>query len=178
MPRRGGCGTLEAAMRRLAAPLVLPLRHEDLDEVVALSAASFTEPWARAAFEEELARDWSVVRVARAGPRAELAGFVACWLVRDELHVLSLAVAPALRRRGYGRALLEGAVSVARSRGARYATLEVRKSNVAARRLYAGLGFSVIGERPGYYVAPDEDALVLLRELPPRAAPPGRATGG
>jgi ribosomal-protein-alanine N-acetyltransferase len=163
-------------MRRSAAPSVLPLQRRDLDEVAALSAACFAEPWTRAAFEEELSREWSLVRVLRlpgpvGPPVGAVVGLVACWLVRDELHVLSLAVSPDHRRRGYARALLEDAFAVGRARGARYATLEVRRSNVAARRLYAALGFAAIGERPGYYAAPVEDALVLFRPLDAEEGP-------
>ena len=54
-------------------------------------------------------------------------------------------------------------VDAARS-GVRRATLEVRESNVAARRLYERLGFTVTAKRPKYYAQPEEDALILWRE--------------
>ena len=41
-------------------------------------------------------------------------------------------------------------------------------TNAAARALYAGLGYVVVGRRPGYYrrvTAPPVDALVLRRAL-------------
>jgi ribosomal-protein-alanine N-acetyltransferase len=45
--------------------------------------------------------------------------------------------------------------------GARAVYLEVRESNLAARRLYAAEGFVPVGRRPRYYRRPTEDAIVL-----------------
>jgi ribosomal-protein-alanine N-acetyltransferase len=77
------------------------------------------------------------------------------------VQVQNLAVHPAFRRRGVGRFLLAEGLREAHRRGARLATLEVRPSNLAARRLYASLGFVETGRRPGYYQAEGEDALLL-----------------
>ena len=57
--------------------------------------------------------------------------------------------------------------------GAHRATLEVRRSNEAARQLYERLGFVAAGVRRAYYTNPIEDALVLWRERLPRTEPPG-----
>jgi ribosomal-protein-alanine N-acetyltransferase len=59
--------------------------------------------------------------------------------------------------------------------GARRATLEVRRSNEAARRLYRALGFEERAVRSRYYTAPEEDALILWRDRLPDAAAPGTA---
>jgi ribosomal-protein-alanine N-acetyltransferase len=72
-------------------------------------------------------------------------------------------VAAERQRRGHGRALLAHLLDVARGHGARVLFLEVRPSNAAAQRLYAGFGFEQIGVRRGYYPAHGgrEDALVF-----------------
>ncbi|MGH3650297.1 MAG: GNAT family N-acetyltransferase, partial [Acidimicrobiia bacterium] len=57
------------------------------------------------------------------------------------------------------RNLMVSLIGEARSRGARHLTLEVRKANVAARKLYSRLGMAPVGVRPGYYG--DDDALIL-----------------
>jgi ribosomal-protein-alanine N-acetyltransferase len=49
------------------------------------------------------------------------------------------------------------------SMGAPHATLEVRRSNTAARRLYEQAGFALVGVRTSYYTNPIEDALILSR---------------
>jgi ribosomal-protein-alanine N-acetyltransferase len=90
-----------------------------------------------------------------------VAGFAAFWKVVDEMHINNLAVHPDCRGRGLGRQLLAGTLAAAHALGVRRATLEVRRSNVAAQRLYASAGFRVVGVRAGYYTQPAEDALVL-----------------
>jgi [ribosomal protein S18]-alanine N-acetyltransferase len=83
----------------------------------------------------------------------------------DDGHVIDLAVAPAARRSGLGRALLRRLAAELRTRGARAITLEVRAGNLPALALYRGEGYVVEGRRPGYY--PDgEDALLLWQHEP------------
>jgi ribosomal-protein-alanine N-acetyltransferase len=93
-------------------------------------------------------------------------GFCSFWRVLDELHINNLAVAPERRRQGVGAALLTRVLQEGARLGATRATLEVRQSNVHARRLYERFGFAVAGVRRGYYTQPVEDALVLWREGP------------
>jgi ribosomal-protein-alanine N-acetyltransferase len=85
------------------------------------------------------------------------------------VHINNLAVRPALRRRGLATYLLGRVLQTALEAGGDRATLEVRRSNHAARRLYEGLGFRVRGVRADYYTDPVEDALILWRE--PLAGP-------
>jgi [ribosomal protein S18]-alanine N-acetyltransferase len=133
----------------------------DLEEVLAIEDASFNNPTTRAWYEAELARpDVCRVFVIRT-PERPVAGFVAFWKVVDEMHINNLAVHPDCRGRGLGRRLLGGTLAAAYRMGVRRSTLEVRRSNVAAQRLYAGAGFRVVGVREGYYAQPVEDALVL-----------------
>jgi [ribosomal protein S18]-alanine N-acetyltransferase len=136
----------------------------DLDEVLQIEEASFTNPWTRPMFEQELANSGvSHIYVLRTGgPR--IAAFCMVWLVADEVHINNLAVRPECRGSGAGRFLLETVFGHAVAMGARRATLEVRRSNAAARKLYERLGFSVAAIRKGYYDHPVEDALILWRD--------------
>jgi ribosomal-protein-alanine acetyltransferase len=95
----------------------------------------------------------------------EVVGFASALLQLEDAHVLDIAVASGVRRRGIGRRLLRTLVARVRGRGATAVTLEVRPSNDASRPLYEQLGFVEEGRRPRYY--PDgEDALLLwLRDL-------------
>src|SRR5205085_8320366 len=96
-------------------------------------------------------------------------GFCSFWRLLDELHINNIAVLPEFRRAGVATSLLTHALAEGARLGARRATLEVRRSNDAARLLYERFGFTVAGVRQAYYTKPVEDALVLWRDDLPRA---------
>src|SRR4051812_14258233 len=89
------------------------------------------------------------------------------WWVVDELELLSLAVLPEARRQGVARRLLEHVITTTRARGGRRITLEVGRSNSAARRLYESAGFEVFNVRPNYYRNNGDDALEMEHVIPP-----------
>jgi ribosomal-protein-alanine N-acetyltransferase len=132
---------------------------EDFDAIVALEGESFSNPWTAAAFAEMLTSPVTRLYVARQ-PDRRVIGFCACWLIEDELHINTVAVKPAVRRQGVATRLLK---EILAATGAQKATLEVRRSNVAALKLYESLGFASTAVRPRYYSSPEEDALVLWR---------------
>ncbi len=128
----------------------------DLEAIVALEAQSFSNSRTAQALVEMLKSDVTHLYVARSGER--IVAFCACWVLAGELHINTLAVDQNARRRGIARMLVQHilhATAVVR------ATLEVRRSNAAACKLYAGLGFTATAVRQQYYSNPDEDALVL-----------------
>jgi ribosomal-protein-alanine N-acetyltransferase len=134
---------------------------------VAIERVSFSDPWSEAGFVEALETPAGFGLVAERD--GELLGYVVGRVVAGEGEILNLAVAPGVRRTGVGRALLEAALDLLVRRGGREVFLEVRVSNLAARRLYEAAGFRVVGVRPRYYRRPVEDALVLRRALAPPA---------
>ena len=137
---------------------------EDLDRILEIEQVSFPTPWTRAALAEELNRPWSFFHVLR-GPGSDVLAYLNYWVVYDEVHVLNLATHPDHRRRGYARALLVPMIQLAERNAAQRIHLEVRPSNLAAQRLYASLGFSLVGTRPGYYADTREDALLYALTL-------------
>jgi ribosomal-protein-alanine N-acetyltransferase len=157
----------------MPSPSVDRMQPEDLDEVLAIERRSFTMPWSRGAFLYEMQQN----RVARCWVMREgghIAGYICLWEIADEVHVTNVAVDPAYRRRGIGRALVGGVLDDARERGLRLIVLEVRPSNLEARRLYEAFGFRVVGRRRGYYYDTGEDALVMEADL--TASSPGAGT--
>ncbi len=136
----------------------------DLEAVLEVEAASFTNPWTQDMFAWELKNPQvSHIYVLRAGEE-RVAAYCSCWLVDHEWHINNLAVRPEWRGRGLARALVDHVVREASRLGAHRARLEVRRSNDIARRLYEGMGFAVVGARRNYYTNPPEDALILLRD--------------
>ena len=137
----------------------------DLDAVAALEAICFTNPWTREMLEKQI-RGSDVARVyVLRDPARTIVAFCTCWVIVDELHINTIAVAPDRRRGGLARALMERVMGEAVGAGCSAATLEVRASNLPARRLYAALGFTEAGVRRLYYTQPEEDAIILWRGL-------------
>jgi ribosomal-protein-alanine N-acetyltransferase len=133
---------------------------DDLSEIAALQARAFSNPWSVESMQWELANT-DVARLYVLRLSDALVGYCACWVLFDELHINSLAIDDAYRRQGMALMLLRGVIRDAQSAGATKATLEVRRSNTPALRLYERLGFSVDAVRKDYYEQPREDALVL-----------------
>lgn len=133
----------------------------DIDAILAIEEASFTNPWTRDMYLAGLEnQDVSFIYVAK-NVDGRIVGFCAFWSVLDELHINNLAVTPAERGAGVATALLAGVLAQGAKLGARRATLEVRRSNQPARRLYERFNFAVAAVRPAYYTNPIEDALIL-----------------
>jgi ribosomal-protein-alanine N-acetyltransferase len=140
-----------------------PMRTADLPEVQAIERASFTTPWPPNAYRSELEENrLASYLVARVGE--QVVGYAGMWLMVDEAHITTFAVHPGWRRRRIGERLLLAMLDLAVARRAREATLEVRVSNLAARRLYEKYGFRPVGIRPRYYSDDGEDAIVMTTE--------------
>lgn len=147
------------------------MRLEDLDAVLRVEVASFSEPWTREMFETELIPGVSLALVARSDADS-LVGYLCGSIIEDEFHISNIAVDPGLRRRGVGSKLLLSALEEASQQGATSASLEVRTSNLAAQSLYRNFGFTVIGRRRRYYTDPVEDAIIMwLHPLEAAIAP-------
>jgi [ribosomal protein S18]-alanine N-acetyltransferase len=130
---------------------------DDRAAIVGLESDSFSNPWTAETFDRMLAVPVSRVYVARS-VEGRIVGFCACWLIDDELHINTIAVSDTLRGRGIGSRLMS---EVLVRTGVQRATLEVRRSNEAALRLYDKFGFKVTAIRHKYYENPEEDGLIL-----------------
>jgi len=141
------------------------LDARDLDAVLEIEQASYTTPWSRAMFGVELGKPGSLALGAYIADGA-LVGYAVVSRYVDAWHVMNVAVAPAYRRRGIARVLLERLFEITKDDPRRGHTLEVRVSNAEAIRLYERLGFERRGIRRGYYTDNREDALIMWRDAP------------
>jgi ribosomal-protein-alanine N-acetyltransferase len=140
-----------------------PMSLDDIPSVHAIERASFAVPWPDDAYRNELVTNrLASYVVARAGD--EIVGFAGLWVMVDEAHITTFAVHPRWRRRGVGQRLLLRLLELANDRRAREATLEVRLSNMPARRLYEKYGFRPVGIRPRFYLDNGEDALIMTTD--------------
>jgi len=141
-----------------------PMTEADLRAVLEIEDAIYAFPWTPGNFRDSLRAGYSCWAY-RDGE--ELIGYAVLILAAGEAHLLNLSVAARAQSRGHGRSLLSNVVGVVREHGAKVLFLEVRPSNQAGQRLYAGYGFRQVGVRRGYYPAQRgrEDALVLALNL-------------
>lgn len=157
----------------MTAHVALMEPARDLDGVLEIEQLSFTNPWTREMYERELEHS-RVSRVYVLRENGRILGFCSLWLILDELHINNLAIHPEGRGRGLGSVLLKRVLEEGAREGAKRATLEVRRSNEPARRLYRRMGFEMVGTRRNYYTSPVEDALILWHEgliAPPHSSP-------
>lgn len=150
---------------------VLPPGDPAVADAVAACAALERLVFPEGGFDlqEEHRRPHARILVARRGD--EVTGFLLAWLVVDELHVLTVATAPATRRTGVGAALVAAARALARDAKATRLLLEVRRSNRAAIGLYQGAGYHVFNVRKRYY-ADGEDGVEMHLRLDPTTFEP------
>lgn|SRR5678815_2688343 len=145
------------------------MRERDVPQVLAIEKASFSSPWPRGAFLEEIRSNpyarCMVIREPWEGGAPRASAYICYWILGEELLINNLAVDPGRRRRGLGTLLLEHSLAHGVEEGCRMAYLEVRPSNDSAIRLYESHGFSIVRRRKGYYGDTGEDALVMRAVL-------------
>jgi ribosomal-protein-alanine N-acetyltransferase len=136
--------------------------RRDLPGIVEIERLAFDNPWSLDSFVRELSLPFSRMIVASQGADGEerLAGFLCRWLVTDECHILNVAVHPQMRRKGIAERMMSNALAEAIARKALVVSLEVRRSNLAARSLYRKFDFEERRLRRNYY-GPGEDAIVM-----------------
>ncbi|RJX22629.1 MAG: ribosomal-protein-alanine N-acetyltransferase [Ammonifex sp.] len=142
---------------------ITPMRPEHVDAILSIERVSFPLPWNRETFLFEiLLNELGLYVVALLGEFA--VGYGGMWLVADEGHITNIAVHPSFRRQGIGRQILQDLVRRAVENGLNRMTLEVRPSNIAARKLYQKFGFVEKGLRKRYYQDNNEDAIIMWLE--------------
>jgi [ribosomal protein S18]-alanine N-acetyltransferase len=138
------------------------LQLRDLAAIEVIERSAYPTPWSRSMFAGELSKPSSVCL--GAFDDDVLVGYLITSRYVDAWHVMNVAVAAELRRRGIASALLGRLFELTATDDRRGYTLEVRVSNTGAIALYEGLGFETRGVRRGYYTDNREDALIMWRD--------------
>lgn len=140
------------------------MTEQDIDGVLSVEHESFSVPWNRSAFHNEVTNNRFALYVV-AESDGEIIGYAGMWLIIDEAHITNVAVLPNYRGKRIGKALLTKIMEMARAYGAIKMTLEVRASNEVAKRLYRQFGFEMKGVRKNYYSDNQEDAEIMWVNL-------------
>lgn len=144
----------------MTARTIREMTAGDMPPVMEIERSCFITPWTEGMFRSQLRfRDQAINLVLV--EEGIVVGYAAAWIAYDEIHLLSIAVAPAARRRGLGGEILGAVMDRGRARSADRVILEVREGNAAARAFYRVHGFVDIGMRRRYYSDTDEDAIIM-----------------
>ncbi|WP_439491417.1 ribosomal protein S18-alanine N-acetyltransferase [Blastomonas fulva] len=155
-------------MSSLATPVLSLADDRHVAAMMDVMAASFDPSWGEAWTASQLASGLLLegTFARRIVTEADQAlGFTLCRGVAGEVELLLIAVRPACRGHGLGRALLAQVMADSRLRGMREIFLEVRESNTAALKLYRSTGFVAVGRRRDYYMGGNGDrhAAITMR---------------
>lgn len=147
-------------MKQLVRVSFAEMTSADIPRVLEIERQSFRTPWPAEAYTHELIENrLAAYFVARTDER--VVGYSGMWIILDEAHITTIAVDPDYRGLHIGERLLMKLIDAGVARGARWMTLEVRRSNLAAQTLYKKYGFREIGTRKAYYSDNREDAIVM-----------------
>ena len=153
------------------------------DQILAIEKASFQSPWSSRGFLEEIRNPVSYLWALKQDE--QILGYICFWMFAGEAHLLNIAIHPDHRRQGLGTILLEKMKSFALAHGVEKVYLEVRPSNIAARKFYFKAGFQERGRRKRYYTDTGEDAILMIFEFTRRSddsehvsGPPGVSISG
>jgi ribosomal-protein-alanine acetyltransferase len=153
-----------SAVLKDSVPELLPMSESDMAEIMEIEQSAYTHPWSEGIFRDCLRTGYScwVMRL-----EATLIAYGVMSVGIGECHLLNLCVKPEMQNHGYGRAMLDYLLDIARGHDADTAFLEVRPSNHFAIRLYEKAGFNEVGLRRNYYPSyyGCEDAIILARSL-------------
>ncbi|HVP36643.1 MAG TPA: ribosomal protein S18-alanine N-acetyltransferase [Terriglobales bacterium] len=139
------------------------MKEGDLEEVLRIEKESFSDPWTKESFLEDIKKDFTYPAVVR--KEEKLIGYTCLWKIEDELQIANIAVDKEHRRQGIAQKMMEWIFEQGLKNKCKSVTLDVRVSNLIALSLYRKLGFDPIGRRKNYYRFPVEDAIIMEKKL-------------
>ena len=137
--------------------------EEDIEQLFELESSCFPDPWSRKSIRDTMKEEQSYFAVAVSD--GKIIGYINTTYVLDEMNLNLICVLQQYRRMGAAGKLMERMFAHARQNGLVQIFLEVRVSNLPAQQLYKRFGFTVVGERKGFYQNPPENGLVMTAQV-------------
>lgn len=145
--------------------IITTIESSDLNNLMQIETRAYPHPWTRSTMQDCLNSGYPAYKIDHE-QKIIAYGFIS--IAVGEAHLLNLAVDPLFQNQGYGRKLLGYLLTIAEMQAAREMFLEVRISNITARKLYELMGFNEIAVRKNYYPSTNntrEDAIIMAKTL-------------
>lgn len=130
-----------------------------MQQVCSLEKEIFSLPWSYQSFLKSMSDSDNIYLVAEEDE--QLIGYCGVWVVAGEGQINNIAVKEQYRNQGIGAEILRYLFNLGSMQNVEQFTLEVRRSNIGAIRLYEKMGFVKLGIRPNFYERPSEDAVIM-----------------
>lgn len=135
----------------------------DVSAIEKIENQCFSHPWSKESINTIISDKNSIVLAYNLNNN--VVGYIGANCILDECYITNVAVLSQYRKNKVGTTLLNSLIEICTSKNFSFITLEVRKSNIPAIKLYEKLGFKKVGERKDYYTEPKENALLLTLYL-------------
>ena len=135
--------------------------QSDIGLIADIHASSFPTMWSADEIAALLSQDQVVSLIARKPniiQQRNILGFVICRKAADEAEILTIAVEPRQRRKGFGRMLVDELIRQLYRDGIKKLYLEVDDQSSGAVKLYKNVGFKKVGIRNQYYTHSDSNS--------------------
>lgn len=142
------------------------MQPKDVSGVMTIESVSFgAHHWSEEAFYNEMKNYVAEYYVLTdESQNTKVLGYAGIWIILDECHVTTIAVAPEYRGSSFGELLFSHALQRCMDSCVKWLTLEVRVSNAAGQNLYYKYGMETVNIRPKYYQDNKEDALIMTTQ--------------
>ena len=142
--------------------LIRPWLKSDNQSVEKIERECFSDPWNISMIESTTSLAGFIGYVVE--DNGEIVGYIGSSYIFEDGEILLVAVKGDYRRKGYAEKLILTLFETLKNLNVEHIFLEVRKSNLPAKKCYEKCGFSVIGERKRYY-SDGEDALIMEKRI-------------
>lgn len=139
------------------------IAESDIDAVAGLEKEIFPDAWTSKSIYETFCQNQAFITVAETD--GEIIAYCIIYYVMDEGEIARIAVDAKRRRGGTGRQLLDYTCALCREKGVSRLLLDVRESNLSARKFYQNYGFAEDGIRKNFYQMPKEHAVLMSKDI-------------
>lgn len=148
-------------MQKTENILLRRMTFEDAPKIFEIEKECFSEPWSEKALKDSLANRNSYFTVSEIN--GEIIGYAGMYFALGEGYMYNIAVKSDFRNLGVGRRIIENMIGFCKEKKLEFLSLEVRKSNYKAIKLYKNMDFCEVGMRRNFYRNPQEDALIMTK---------------